>query len=256
MSARPVALVTGAGRGIGRACALALAGRGYDVVVNERSAAEDTSAAVAAVEAAAGRAAAVHGDVADLAGHAAFLDRAFAAFGRLDCLVNNAGVSVLSRGDLLDATTESFDRCLAVNTRGTFFLTQAFARRLLAVGKGPWHRAIVFVTSSNVEVVSVNRGEYCVSKAAAGMIAKLFAVRLAAEGVGVYEVRPGVIRTEMTEPSKERYDRFFAGGGAPLPRWGEAEEVGRCVATLAAGDLPYTVGQAVLVDGGLALPRL
>jgi len=256
MSEQPAALVTGAGRGIGRACAVALARRGYDVIVNERSAAEDTSATIAAVREAGGGAVAVHGDVADLAGHHDFLGRAVAAFGRLDCLVNNAGVSVLSRGDLLDATPESFDRCIAVNARGTFFLTQAFARHLLAAGKGPGHRAIVFVTSSNVEVISINRAEYCVSKAAAGMIAKLFAVRLAAEGIGVYEVRPGVIRTEMTEPSREKYDRFFAEGGAPIPRWGEADEVGRCVATLAAGELPYTVGHSVLVDGGLALPRL
>lgn len=256
MSERPAALVTGAGRGIGRACAVAVAQRGYDVVVNERSAAEDTAAAVAAVEAAGGRAAVAHGDIADLAGHADLLARAFGAFGRLDCLVNNAGVSVLSRGDLLEVGPESFDRCLAVNARGTFFLTQAFAKHLLATPAGPWHRAIVFVTSSNVEVISVNRGEYCVSKAAGGMIAKLFAVRLAADGIGVYEVRPGVIRTEMTEPSREKYDRFFAEGGAPMPRWGEAEEVGRCVATMAAGDLPYTVGHSVLVDGGLALPRL
>ena len=256
MSERPAALVTGAGRGIGRACAVAVAQRGYDVVVNERSAAEDTAATVAAVEAAGGRAAVAHGDIADLAGHADLLQRAVAAFGRLDCLVNNAGVSVLSRGDLLEVGPESFDRCLAVNARGTFFLTQAFAKHLLATPAGPWHRAIVFVTSSNVEVISVNRGEYCVSKAASGMIAKLFAVRLAPEEIGVYEVRPGVIRTEMTEPSREKYDRFFAEGGAPMPRWGEAEEVGRCVATMAAGDLPYTVGHSVLVDGGLALPRL
>ncbi|MFO1070824.1 MAG: 3-ketoacyl-ACP reductase [Geminicoccaceae bacterium] len=256
MSGRPVALVTGAGRGIGRASAVALARRGYDVVVNERSAADATAATVAEVAAAGGRAAVVHGDVAALDGHGSLLDAAFAAFGRLDALINNAGVSVLSRGDLLDVGPESFDRCIAVNTRGTFFLTQAFARRLLAAPAGPWHRAVVFITSSNAEVVSINRGEYCISKAGAGMMARLFAVRLAAEGIGVYEVRPGIIRTAMTEPSREKYERFFAEGGAPVPRWGEPDEVGRCVATLAAGDLPYTVGQAVLVDGGLATPRL
>ena len=256
MSGRPAALVTGAGRGIGQACAVALARRGYDIVVNERSAADETAATVAEVEASGVRAAVVHGDVAALDGHGALLDAAFAAFGRLDALINNAGVSVLSRGDLLDVGPESFDRCIAVNTRGTFFLTQAFARRLLAAPSGPWHRAVVFITSSNAEVVSINRGEYCISKAGAGMMARLFAVRLAAEGIGVYEVRPGIIRTAMTEPSREKYERFFAEGGAPVPRWGEPDEVGRCVATLAAGDLPYTVGQAVLVDGGLATPRL
>ena len=256
MSGRPVALVTGAGRGIGRASAVALARRGYDIVVNERSAADEIAATVAEVAAAGGRAAVVHGDVAALDGHGSLLDAAVAAFGRLDALINNAGVSVLSRGDLLDVGPESFDRCIAVNTRGTFFLTQAFARRLLATPAGPWHRAVVFITSSNAEVVSISRGEYCISKGGAGMMARLFAVRLAAEGIGVYEVRPGIIRTAMTEPSREKYERFFADGGAPVPRWGEPDEVGRCVATLAAGDLPYTVGQAVLVDGGLATPRL
>ena len=258
MAARPAALVTGAGRGIGRACAVALARRGYDIVVNERSPAEDTDATVAAVEEFGVDAAVVHGDIADIEGHEALLDEAWAAFDHLECLVNNAGVSVLSRGDLLDLGTESYDRCMAVNTRGTFFLTQAFARRLLAEpAETSWHRAIVFITSVNaVDVVPVTRGEYGMSKAAASMAARLFAARLAPEGIGVYEIRPGIIRTEMTEPSKARYDRFFAEGGAAIARWGEPDEVGRCVATLAAGELPYTVGQAVLVDGGQGMNRL
>lgn len=255
--ARPVALVTGAGRGIGRATAAALAARGFDLVLHERSPAEDTGTTAALVEAAGGSTATAFGDVADLSAHGPLLDAAMAAFGRLDCLVNNAGVSVMARGDLLDVTPESFDRCLGVNIRGSFFLAQAFARRLLAApppDTAP--RSLVFVTSCNAEVVSITRGEYGISKAGASMAARLFAVRLAAEGIAVYEVRPGIIMTEMTAPSRERYDRFFAEGGAPVPRWGEPEEVGRCIATLAAGDLPYTVGQAVLVDGGLALPRL
>ncbi len=257
MAARPVALVTGAGRGIGRACAVALARRGYDLVVNERSEAEDTDATVAAVEAEGAEAAVVYGDIADIEGHEAMLDEAWAAFDHLECLVNNAGVSVLSRGDLLDLGTESYDRCMAVNTRGTFFLTQAFARRILGEPIGPWHRAVVFITSVNAgDVIPVTRGEYGMSKAAASMAAKLFAARLAPEGVGVYEIRPGIIRTEMTEPSKARYDKFFAEGGAAIARWGEPDEVGRCVATLAAGELPYTVGQAVLVDGGQGMNRL
>jgi NAD(P)-dependent dehydrogenase (short-subunit alcohol dehydrogenase family) len=160
------------------------------------------------------------------------------------------------RGDLLDVGVESFDRCLAVNTRGLFFLLQAFARQLLqAQPLEGIHRSIVVTTSSNAEAVSINRGEYCVSKAAASMVTKLFAARLAPHGIGVYEVRPGIIKTPMTAPSTEKYDAFFANDGAPMPRWGEAEEVGRCIATLAAGDLPYTVGQAVAVDGGLTLKR-
>lgn len=249
---RPVALVTGARRGLGRAAAVALAGRGFDLVLNERSPADELCETLAA----AGCGKAVYGDIGDLAGHAALLDQAWAAFGRIDCLVNNAGVSVLSRGDLLDVGPESYDRCQAVNTRGTFFLTQAFARRLLAAEPGAHHRSIVFVTSSNAEVVSTNRGEYCVSKAGGAMAAQLFAVRLAEAGIGVYDVRPGVIRTEMTAPSTERYDRFFAAGGAPMPRWGEPAEVGRCIAALAAGELTYTVGQVIRVDGGITVPRL
>jgi NAD(P)-dependent dehydrogenase (short-subunit alcohol dehydrogenase family) len=257
VSARPVALVTGAGRGIGRGIAVALAGAGFAVVINERSAADDTAQTVAAIEAAGGDARVVHGDVADLGGHAALLGAARAAFGRLDCLVNNAGVSVLSRGDLLDVAPESFDHCIAVNTRGAFFLAQAFARHLLASAALPdAHRSIVFVTSCNAVVVSLSRGEYCVSKAGAGMTARLFANRLAPHGIGVYEVQPGIIRTEMTLRSKDRYDALIEGGAVPSGRWGMVEDVGRVVATMARGDLPYTVGQAVLIDGGLATPRL
>lgn len=254
---RPVALVTGAQRGIGRACALALAGAGFDVVVHDLERSDELEASVAAVASAGRRADMVTGDIADLAGHAALLHGAVGAFGRLDCLVNNAGVSVLSRGDLLDVTVESWDRCQAVNARGTFFLTQRFARYLLreappAVG----HRAIVVISSANADVVSPDRGEYCVSKAGAAAIAQLFAVRLAPEGIGVYDVRPGVIATEMTAPSRAKYDAFFAAGGAPMPRWGTPEDIGRVVAAAAGGSLAYTVGQVLRVDGGLAIPRL
>ena len=254
---RPVALVTGAGRGLGRASAVALARRGFDVVLNERGPEADLADSEAAVRAAGGGVAVALADIADLGAQAGLIEQAAAAFGRLDCLVNNAGVSVLTRGDLLDVAEPSFDRCLSVNTRGTFFLTQAFARRLLRVADAAaGHRSIVFITSSNAEVVTVERGEYCVSKAAASMIARLFAVRLAADGVGVYEVRPGIIRTEMTQPSAAKYDAFFAAGRAPIPRWGEADEVGRTVATMASGDLPYTVALTASVDGGFTIPRL
>lgn len=256
MTARPVALVTGAGRGIGRGIATVLARHGFDVVVHDRDATCDTAGTVADVEAAGGQAAVAYADIADLAAHAALLDAATAAFGRLDCLVNNAGVSVLARGDLLDATPESFDRCIAVNLRGSFFLAQRFARLLLQTEALPgMHRSIVFVTSSNAEAVSLNRGEYCVSKAAAAMAARLFALRLAPAGIGVYDVRPGIIRTEMTLRSKDRYDAMIADGAVPMPRWGTVEDVGQVVATLATGAMPYTVGLPVLVDGGLVMPR-
>ncbi len=256
MSVRPVALVTGAGRGIGRGIAAALAQHGYDVVVHDRDATCATADAVAEVQAAGARAAVVHADIADLAAHGPLLDAAAASFGRLDCLVNNAGVSVLARGDLLDVTAESFDRCIAVNARAGFFLARGFARMLLRTEALPGrHRAIVFVTSSNAEAASLNRGEYCVSKAAAAMAARLFALRLAPAGIGVYDVRPGIIATEMTLRSKDRYDAMIAAGTVPMPRWGTVADVGQAVATLATGALPYTVGLPVTVDGGLVTPH-
>lgn len=256
MSIRPVALVTGAGRGIGRGIVAALAQHGFDVVVHDRDAACATADAVADVQAADARAAVVHADIADLAAHEPLLDAAAAAFGRLDCLVNNAGVSVRARSDLLDVTPESFDRCIAVNTRGGFFLAQAFARLLLRTEPLPdRHRALVFVTSSNAEAASLNRGEYCMSKSAAAMAARLFTLRLAPAGIGVYDVRPGIIDTEMTLRSKDRYDTMIAAGAVPMPRWGTVEDVGRVVATLATGAMPYTVGLPVAVDGGLLTPH-
>jgi NAD(P)-dependent dehydrogenase (short-subunit alcohol dehydrogenase family) len=251
---RPVALVTGARRGIGRAIAVALAGRGFDLVLNDLAPSEEIAETAREVATAGATATLAFADIGDLQQHAGLLDAAWAA-GPVACLVNNAGVSVAVRGDLLDVGVDSYDRCQDVNTRGTFFLTQAFARRMLVSPDPGAHRSIVIVSSSNAEAVAVQRGEYCVSKAALAMVAKLFAVRLAADGIGVYEIRPGIIATEMTAPSKERYDAFFAAGRNPVPRWGRPEEVGRCVAACAAGDLPYTAGQVIKVDGGLTIPH-
>lgn len=255
---RPLALVTGARRGLGRAIARAVATRGFDVVLNDLDVSDDLKRTARIVEDEGARSILLPADIAQLDAHQELIDKA-AAFGPLTCLVNNAGVSVLSRGDLLEASVESFDHCMAINARANFFLTQAFAKHLLANKDRPVAAAppasIVIVSSANATAVSLNRGEYCVSKAAASMVAKLFAVRLAGEGIGVYEIRPGIIATEMTAPSKARYDAFFAEGRCPMPRWGEPTEVGRAAAACAAGDLPYTVGQPLLIDGGLTLPN-
>ena len=194
-------------------------------------------------------------DIAETRGHDKLLDEAEAALGPIDCLVNNAGVSVLSRGDLLDVTPEANDHCQHVNTRGTFFLTQAFARRLLARPTPPHHRRVVTITSTNAQAVSIQRGEYCVSKAALSMVSSLFAVRLGGAGIGVYEVMPGLIETEMSMVSRARYEAEIERGWLVMPRWGRPKEVGRAVATLAQGLLPYTVGQAVRVDGGMLIHR-
>ncbi len=251
-----VALVTGAAGGIGRAIAVALAEAGFALALNDREASAGLADTLAAVAARAVPAVPVAADIADLAGHAALLDAAEAALGPLTTLVNNAGVSVLSRGDLLDVTVESYDRCQAVNTRGTFFLTQAVARRLVARPPAvAAHRAIVTITSVNAVGVSVERGEYCVSKAGLSMASRVFATRLGGAGIGVYEIQPGVIETAMTAPSMARYRERIAAGLTVIPRVGQPAEVARVVVTCALGGLPYTVGQAIRVDGGLVEPR-
>lgn len=250
-----VALVTGAGRGIGRAIAVSLARSGFSVVVNDLPGSADIAGAVAAVEAAGAQAKTALGDISDVAGHGVLVDGAWSAFGRIDCLVNNAGVSVKTRGDILAVQPESFDRLIDINLRGPFFLTQAVAKRMLAARSDSF-RSIVTISSLNAAAASPDRAEYCISKIGLSMMNRVFALRLAAEGIHTYEVRPGVIRTEMTAVAKEKYDRLFAEGIAPIARWGEPEDVGHTVAMLAGGGMPYSTGEVIHVDGGLSVPRL
>ncbi len=249
------ALVTGAGRGIGRAIAVSLASRGFAVVVNDLDASAELAETVASIEKIGGRAKAVAADISDLDRHGAFVDEAWSAFGGIDCLVNNAGISVARRGDLLEVSPESFDRLIDVNLRGPFFLTQAVAARMIAVPERGF-RSIVTISSVSAQAASVERGEYCISKSGLAMMTKLFALRLAAHGIRVYEIRPGVIRTAMTAGVSERYDALFAQGLAPISRWGEPEEVGAAVSALASGAFPYSTGEAINVDGGLLVRRL
>lgn len=256
MARKPVAFVTGANRGIGRGIAIALAGRGFDLVLNDLGCTEDTATTLSDVRKAGARSAFVEGDIADLAGHPKLVEAAWKAFGGLDCLVNNAGVQVKVRGDLLDVSAESFDRLIGVNLRGTFFLTQAVARRMLAEKPVEHLRSIVTVSSINSFVVGANRGEYCMSKSALTMMVKLFAVRLADAGIRCYEIRPGIIRTDMTKPATERYDKLISEGLTPIRRWGEPDDVGRAVAMLASGELAYSTGEAVHVDGGMHMQTL
>lgn len=252
-SRNPVALVTGGQRGIGRGCVYALAEAGFDVVVNDLERSADAEETLEGVAERGRRAAFVKANLADLDQHPRLVAEAVAAFGGLDCLVNNAGVSVLSRSDLLDVSPESFDRCIAVNLRGTFFLTQRVTRWMVAhpAAEGDPPRSIVTISSSNARLVSIARGEYCMSKAGLAMMVQLFGVRLAEEGIGVYEIRPGLIRTPMTAKSAATYDKAIAEGISPIRRWGEPEDVGRTVATMATGGLPFTVGQVVCTDGGM-----
>lgn len=251
-----LALITGASRGIGRATALALATEGFDIAALALGDAPGLASLSDAVAALGRRCISFDHDIGNTEGHAALLDDVRARLGPISCLVNNAGVSVLRRGDLLEVGAESYDRCFDVNTRGTFFLTQAVARAMAAdpAPEGR-HRSIVFVTSSNAVAATVERGEYCMSKTALSMAARLFALRMARHGVGVFEVQPGLILTEMTTPSKAKYDDLIAAGMTVEQRWGRPEDVARVIRTMAAGLLPYTVAQEVRVDGGLLIQR-
>ncbi len=250
------ALVTGSSRGIGLAAAIALAEAGFGVALNGRGDSDVLQRAAERLRSIGGRVAVVPFDVADIGCHAECLDQAEHELGPLTTLVNNAGVSVLRRGDPLEVTPESWDRCLAVNARASFFLSQAFARRLLARKRSPsLFHCIVNVTSSNAVAVAVPRAEYCASKAAAAMISKVFAARLGGENIAVYDVQPGLIETDMTAPVIEDYKTRTKDGLTLFPRVGQADEIGRVIASLAAGLLPYTTGQTISADGGMLVPR-
>jgi NAD(P)-dependent dehydrogenase (short-subunit alcohol dehydrogenase family) len=249
-----VAIITGAQRGMGKAIALALAAEGYDVACVDLAVTEALQAVVKDCESKGVKAVGLACDIGDLSTHEKMLDGAEAALGPLTTLVNNAGVSVKVRGDLLDVSPEAYDFVLDINLRGTFFLTQSFARRMRDTPTY-CHRSIITITSSNVTAVSVNRGEYCISKAGASMMSKLFAARLSDEDIGVYEIQPGVIDTDMVKPALAKYEKLIAEGFTTIKRLGRPEDVARIAVTLANGLLPYTSGQAIQADGGLTTVR-
>lgn len=254
-----VALVTGGSRGIGLGIARALAQSGFDLAINGRRPAADVADAVAELGRLGATVLYVPGDVAEAAEHPALLDAIRSRFGRLDVLVNNAGVAPDVRADILEAAPESFDRLVRINLRGPYFLTQAVARWMIDQKKGDVTRfrgVIVNVSSISANVASVNRGDYCISKAGVAMATQLWAVRLAEFGIDVFEVRPGIVATDMTSGVKQKYDDLIAGGLTLQKRWGEPEDVGRAVAMLARGDLSYATGQVLTVDGGLSVRRL
>jgi len=251
---RPLAIVTGARRGIGAGIAIELASHGFDLALTDIdcSGAEATMAEVAALGA---QAAIYQSDLGEVDSHAALIDRIVAASGPITCLVNNAGIPAAQRGDLLELGTASYDRVLDVNLRGTFFFTQAVARHM-ANSTGEVPRSIVTVSSVSAELASIERGEYCLSKAGLGMLTKLFALRLAPLGIGVFEVRPGVIRTPMTEGVAGLYDQRIADGLVPMGRWGYPQDVARAVVAVATGQLAFATGSVINVDGALSIPRL
>ncbi|HYS14357.1 MAG TPA: 3-ketoacyl-ACP reductase [Burkholderiaceae bacterium] len=251
---RPLAVVTGARRGIGAAIAVGLAQRGFDLALTDidSGGADETLAAIAGHGA---RGTLFESDLGRIEEHRALIERCVAWGGPIACLVNNAGIPAAQRGDLLEVNAESYDRVLDVNLRGTFFFTQAAAAHMV-VTQTQALRSIVTISSVSAELASIERGEYCVSKAGLAMLTKLFALRLAPLGIGVFEVRPGIIRTPMTEGVAAKYEQRFAEGLVPMGRWGYPDDVARVVAALASGELAFATGSVINVDGALSIPRL
>ena len=253
-----VALVTGGTRGIGLGIALKLAEAGFTLAISGRRAAEEVQPVLEQLRERSGRSIYVQADVAAAADRLHLVKTVEARLGRLDVLVNNAGIGPRTRADLLQASEESFDELIATNLRGPYFLTQAVASWMIRQQeKKPGAQgSIINVSSVSATVASVNRGDYCISKAGIAMATKLWAVRLAEYGIGVYEVRPGIIETDMTAGVKGKYDALIEGGILLEKRWGTPEDVGTAVSMLARGELPYATGAVLVLDGGLTLARL
>jgi len=263
MTDRPVAFITGASRGIGRGIAIELARNGYDIAGTTRTIeSQNTSQGIievkTRVEDLGGQLLPVQGDVSNLDDHKVMLSAVLERFGRVDVLVNNAGVAPEKRLDILETNSQSFDRVLDTNLRGPFFLTQAVALQMVnQVRKSPESRpSIVFVTSVSAYMSSPSRAEYCVSKAGLSMTAAIFADRLSKEGINVYEVRPGIIKTDMTAGVHEKYDKLIEQGLIPQQRWGTPEDVGKAVSALVSGAFNYSTGAIIEVSGGMNIDRL
>jgi 3-oxoacyl-[acyl-carrier protein] reductase len=261
----PAALVTGGSRGIGRGICLSLARAGFGVAINYTANAEAAEECKRLCEEATPDASKVEfetiqADIADPQGRTRLMEFVEHQTGWIDVLVNNAGVAPKVRADLLEATEDSFDRLIAINLKGPYFLTQAVANYWVSglqyLPAGREKPKVINISSLSAYAASVNRGDYCVSKAGLAMATQLFATRLAEYGINVYEVRPGIIATDMTASVREKYDRMIAEGLTPIARWGTPEDVGRAVAAIARGAYPFSTGEVINVDGGFHLRRL
>jgi 3-oxoacyl-[acyl-carrier protein] reductase len=251
------ALITGGSRGIGLGIAEALAKQGYSLAINgvrnEDEAREPLDVLRKMTDVVY-----CQGNIGDLNDHKDIVSKALSHYKSIDVLVNNAGVAPKTRKDIMDLDEEGFDRLMDINLKGTFFLTQQVARQMLTekIKNGDYQPCIITITSMSAEVASINRAEYCMSKAGLSMMTKLFATRLAEANIPVYEVRPGIIQTDMTSAVKEKYDRLIEGGLTLEKRWGTPADIGKIVASLAKGDIPYSTGQVIAADGGLTIQRL
>ena len=257
-TAQRVALVTGGSRGIGFGCAAHLAAAGFNLAINGVKAESDATEALDKLRDSGGQVIYFRGNIADKKDRDAILGRTKEHFKSLHVLVNNAGVAPTERRDILETTEASFDYVVDINLRGSFFLTQAAANWMVAQKQADadYQGCIINISSVSAAVASVTRGEYCISKAGLSMVTKLFAARLGEYDIPVYEVQPGVIRTDMTAGVTEKYDQLISEGLCVTPRWGLSDDVGKAVAALATGQFPYSTGQVIMVDGGLTLPIL
>ena len=253
---RKAAIVTGARRGIGRAIAYCLADANFDLCLNDLVDDEALEETCAELRRRGSNVVTAVGDIAEATTHQNIVGTAWGAFGSIDCLVNNAGIQVRRREDLMLIQPDDFDRLLRVNLRGTFFLTQAVAAQMLEESDQRQGRSIVTISSSNAVMASVEKGEYCIAKSGLSMMNKLFAVRLAPHGICCHEIQPGLIATDMTAPVREMYGERIRQGLTPIQHWGQPMDIGRAVETLATQAMPFTTGQAFQIDGGLQLPRL
>jgi len=253
-----VALVTGASRGIGRGIAVALGERGWAVAINYRGNAAAATEALSLVEQAGGRGILVQADVARAEDRSLLLETTLTRFGRVDLLVNNAGMGPRSRMDMLEMGEASYDEVMAVNLKGPFFLTQLVANKMIGLLKGHVIQdpRIVNIGSISAYTSSVSRAEYCLSKAGVSMMTALYADRLAEHGIHVFELRPGIMQTDMTSAVREKYDGLIAEGITPIRRWGQPSDVGRAVVAIAEGYFPFSTGEVINVDGGFSLRRL
>lgn len=252
---RPVALVTGGRQGIGLSIVLKLAAAGYDVAFTARNKTDLCTEIIEQCEAVGARAKYITSDLGDLSGHQDLIDEVINWGGGLDCLVNNAGVGSLVRGDMLELTIKSFDHVIGVNLKGTLFLSQAAARWMVA-NPSNHYRSIITISSVSALMASPERADYCMSKAAMAMMTQTLSLRLAEENVGVFELRPGIIKTNMTAGVSDKYDKKIADGLVPAKRWGTPDDIGSAVVPFAQGNMAFATGSALELDGGLSINRL
>jgi 3-oxoacyl-[acyl-carrier protein] reductase len=255
---KKTALITGGSRGIGFGIAKALAKEGFNLAINGVRDEENVTDALNELRELGAEVIYCQGSIASAADRDAIIEKAYSVLGEINVLVNNAGIAPRTRLDLLETTIENYEEVMTTNLQGPFFFTQAIAKKMAHTKQNnhAFEAAIIFVTSISATVASINRGEYCVSKAGLAMTNLLFAVRLAEFNIPVYEIRPGIISTDMTSKVQEKYDNLFQSGIALQPRWGTPDDVGKAVASLTRGDFPYSTGQVIGVDGGMLIDRL